>query len=310
MSKSKRSHYAKMPGSDVFWQSAAFNSRIYEMYRQWLLSLAVNRFKWVNLPPTVDERYLELQLCLEGVASLATFADTGILYGLQAVPSAQPNAYDRYDNWRALGQNGFTYDASTATGVLVWDNRMRLPVAGALDVFARRLTAIDRTLDINMLQQRTPFIITGPQEKVADITNVFKQIAGGEPAIIGYSSLAELIKVEAVSTGVPCIAADINNAKTQIWNELYRFLGIDALNQKSERLITSEADVQTEPSELMALDPLTARREACDAYNDLFSSTFVAQYGPLDVVWRRDWESDNFDFDNDRIVSETVGGGE
>ena len=305
MSKSTRSHMAKkMPGSDVFFQSSAFNSRIYAMYRQWLQSLALNRFRWENLPPTCDERYLEYCLATNGMASIATFGDTGIPYALQAVPSSIPNAYDRYDTWTALGQNGFSYDASVASGVLVWDNRLRLPLFDALDVFARRLTAIDRTLDINMLQQRTPFIITGPQEKKADIANVMKQIAGGEPAIVGYSSLAELIHVEAINTGVPCITSEINAAKSQLWNEIYRFLGIDAINAKKERLITDEADVQTQPSELMALDPLTARREACDAYNDLFATTLVAQYGPLDVYWRRDTETDNFDFYTDARIRE------
>ena len=71
MSKSKRKHYEKMPGSDVYFQSAAFNIRVYEMYRQWLISLALNRFKWLNLPASCDERYLEWCLFFNGMATLA-----------------------------------------------------------------------------------------------------------------------------------------------------------------------------------------------------------------------------------------------
>lgn len=286
-----------MPGSDHYFQSADFNSRIYSMYMQWLQALALNRFKWVNLPATCDERYLELSLFYNGVATIAHPEDApAMMVSLQANVSQYPDIYDNPVAWDAFAANGWTFPVTRANGVTVFENRMRLPLLGALEVFARRLTAVDRTLDINMLQQRTPFLVTGPQEAAMDIANVLKQIAGGEPAIAGLSSL-NTIDVKALNTGVPCIAADINLAKTHIWKDVYRFLGIDAISEKSERLISTEADVQTEPSQLMALDPLTARRAACKEYNEHFQPD-----APLDVVWNHDNASDNYDFLNNLLM--------
>lgn len=305
MSKSKRKHYEKMPGSDVYFQSAAFNVRIYEMYRQWLISLALNRFKWINLPASCDERYLEWCLFFNGMATLAhPHGAEDLVYSMQLVYQGAPNVYDKPTKWDALGNNGFRFSCDDTNAVPVFDNRMRLPVSGHLDMYARRLTTIDRTLDINMLQQRTPYVITGPSEKKADVANVLKQIAGGEPAIVGLSSLTEHIKIEAVNTGVPCLAGEIDAAKRSLWDDIYRFLGIPSVENKTERMITGEVKSQNASSEIMSLDPLNCRREAADAWNRLnYSTAARADRKPIEVVWAQDYRSDNFEAENNKLTN-------
>ena len=171
-------------------------------------------------------------------------------------------------------------------------------------MYARRLTTIDRTLDINMLQQRTPYVITGPNEKKADVANVLKQIAGGEPAIVGLSSLTEHIKIEAVNTGVPCLAGEIDAAKRSLWDDIYRFLGIPSVENKTERMITGEVKSQNASSEIMSLDPLNCRREAADAWNRLnYSTAARADRKPIEVVWAQDYRSDNFEAENNKLTN-------
>lgn len=300
MSKSHTAYKRKRcPTNDEFFQSAEFNNRCYLMYRQWLESIAVNRFKWVNLPVTCDERYIELNLYFQGVATIAhPEGAPDLWYSLQAAPTQQPNCYDNPKSWTCLGQDGTNFSADPTTGVIIYDNRMRLPLESHLSMFARRLAEYDRTLDVNMLQQRTPFIITGPREKEMDVINVVKQIAGGEPAIVGYDNLTDLIHVDAIHTNVPCLASEIQTAKHNLWNDVYRLLGINTVNEKSERLIADEVNIQNTPSELMALDPLTARREACEAFNETFHPV-----RPLQVYWRKDWEGDTFDVNNDPMIA-------
>lgn len=300
MGKSRRAHYSKMAGSDVFFQSATFNQKIYEMYRHWMLSMALNRFKWINLPASCDERYLEYTLFFNGMATIAfPKGHPDLVYSTQAVYAGPPNLYDNPTKWESIGNNGWRFRVSNANGVIVFDNRMRLPIAGHLDMFARRLTTIDRTFDINMLQQRTPFIVTGPQEKKNDIANVMKQIAGGEPAVAGFDALLNDIHVKVISTGVPCIADQIDAGKRAIWNDIYQFLGVKSVEQKTERMISSEVEAQTAPTELTSLDPLNARREAADAWNRRFYRIAGrADQKPLEVVWATDYRSDNFDMQN------------
>jgi hypothetical protein len=314
VSKSTKKHYEKMPGGDGYFQSAAFNARTFEMYRQWLTAIALNRFRWINLPPSVSARMLEQTLYYNGSATISELTRdgerTGLVYALQAITNTQPNAQDDYDTWRSLGVNGFSYDSNTSNGVLVWDNKQRLPIAGVLDLFARRLTTLDRTIDVNMLQQRTPYLITGPQEKQLDVVNVLKQVAGGEPAVVGYDNVSQFVKVEALATPAPLVAEPLNDAWESIWSHAMMFLGLGSVPEKGDRLIPDEVDRFNMSASLTALDPLTCRREACDRYNEVFAATLVPQYGELSVVWAEDVESNTYNYDNDAEAQAEAEGSE
>ena len=50
------------------WESALLNNRTYLQYYYRLLELAINMYEWKNLPPSVDERFLELTLFSDGMA--------------------------------------------------------------------------------------------------------------------------------------------------------------------------------------------------------------------------------------------------
>lgn len=54
-----------------YWGSQDYNTRLYNYYRDLLLKMATNRFRWINLPKSCDERFLNLTLALEGVACIA-----------------------------------------------------------------------------------------------------------------------------------------------------------------------------------------------------------------------------------------------
>ena len=60
-----------MRGNDIYWASAAYNQRLFIMFRQQIIDLALTRFRWVNLPPTCDSRYLEWTLLFQGCATIA-----------------------------------------------------------------------------------------------------------------------------------------------------------------------------------------------------------------------------------------------
>lgn len=305
MTKSHKKHMEKRyPSSDVYFQSAEFNERQYQLYRQWMFTLALNRFRWVNLPASCNERYLEISLFYNGVATIAHPKKLpGVFYSTQAAPTQQPNVYDNPISWESIGNNGWHFKVSRKNGVIVYENRQRLPIADKLDLFARRLTAIDRTLDINMLQQRTPFVFTAPQEKKLDLANVLKQWIGGEPAIVGFDQIDELININAIATAPAPIADEIVTAKSNIWQDIYHFLGIRYATQKSERMNAEEVDVISGVSDLMALDPLTARREACEEFNRRFQPD-----KPLQVFWREDFESDTYNFERNVEKMNEIGG--
>lgn len=270
-------------GNRVLWESSQLNSQTYMMYRDWILSIAMNRYKWLNLPKSCDERYLEFTLATQGCATICNAG--GVWVSTQAA-TGMPNLYDDPVDWRSVGNNGWSVEADPTTGVVVWDNTLRYPIWRNINLWAQRLAEIDRTVDINLNHQKIPWIFTCDQSKKLDLTNVVKQAMGGEPAILGYKGL-EQYKGELLCTPVDFKGNELLDAKKRIWSEIYTFLGIENIDAKSERMIEAEVMSASQPSDLRALDGLRCRRQACEYLNDMFDLN-------LQVVWNQDNISDNY----------------
>ena len=282
-------------GKEMYWQTADYNSRLFWTFRAQIMALALNRYKWINLPPTCDERYLEMILLTQGQASIAhPRKQPGIFYSNQCAQIGIPNVYDNPTQWYAIGNNGWRFKANHKNGVIVWDNRVRYPLMEKIDIWARELVDVIRTKQINRMHQKIPFVFAVPQEMEQQAANVFKQAAGGEPAIIGSQAM-NLMKPELLwENKVPFIGEELTAEEMNIWNEIYRVLGIANQTVKMERMIESEVRSQQEPNDLLGLDGLNCRRDACRKLNARFPQYFADK--PLNVVWRQDNTSENYNY--------------
>ena len=161
-----------------YWQSADLNWMSYINYIDTFIELAVNRYQWINLPKGTDERFLEMTLFTEGSALFFKPEMIDRYYTTKYVSQGPLNVYDNPTRFRSIGNNGWNYDVTTKNGVIIWDNLTRVPLFRKLEMYARRLADIDRTLDTNLKNQKTPYIITGPEEKQNELRNFFKQLDG------------------------------------------------------------------------------------------------------------------------------------
>lgn len=282
---------------DNYWQSSDFNQRCFNSYLVWLESMYINRFRWLGLPETCDQRFLEYSLLTTGVCSIAhPKSMPGVFFSTRANLNGRWNVYDTPSRWESIGNNGWRFQASPKSGVLVYDNRLRIPRFSQIEFFARRLAALDRIEDLNMQQQRTPWLITAPRESVNDAKQIYKQIQGGEPAILAKPTISN-VTIDAINTSVPYLGKEFSDKKLALWDEIYAFMGISHVGQKSERLTSEEVSASNEPANLMALDGLNARREAMEVFNLRFGQN-------VQVVWNKDNESDMYNFLRNPLVNE------
>lgn len=274
-----------------YWQSGATNQQTYIYYVDIMLKMAMSRFRWLNLPPTCDERYLELTLITQGMATIAYPRKMrGTFLSLQCVPQGKPNMYDRPSKWLAMGQNGTKYSCGRDNGVVVFDNETRFPLMTGIQLYANELTHLRITRRMNRLHQQIPFIMTGPQEKRQDMANMFKQVAGGEPAILATDDIQQ-IDYEALTTGVQFLGEELAVDEQNVWSRIYTMLGIKNTTMKQERQTEDEIRAQKAPTELVALSALDERRKAADELNARFGAYLTA---PIKVVWAQDNESENY----------------
>ena len=284
--------------SDRYFQSVDFNNRTFYLYRDWILSLALARFEWIGMPETCDPIYLEKILAFYGMATIAK--KNGLWFTTQCVETGVQNIYNYPTKWRSTGVNGWNFKCDNSNAVILYDNHLRRHMLGDIELFARRLAAIDRVQDVNLHQQFNPYLITVPQERRNAAIQMYKQIASGEPAILGYSSLDD-IKISALDTKVPLIGEQLHTMRMNLWNQVYTYLGIDNLPTKSERMIEEEVASYDEPTELRALDPLSERRCAIAKLKRIDPSL------DIDVHWAKDYRSKNWnDLHTIRIEDENA----
>lgn len=301
-------------GMPCYWQTDDYNALCYNVNMDMLISIAMNRFRWEGLPSTCDPRFLEAQLHKSGIATICHRADTPDIWeSLIASPQGEYNAYGIPTRWRASGYNSndsgglkVEYDVTPSTGELVYYSQTRHTPWGAIVQYATKLTHIQRTADVNLMHQQKPWVLVAPQEKKLELLQVYKQISGFEPAILGDKSLLELNdgNVFTLDLKVPYIGKELCEQYQNTLNEFLLFMGVPhVMFEKSERLITEEAQAGNATSNILLKNCLDARRWACKRLRELDPVAFADTY----VYLNDDWESYNYNYLNNRALLDENG---
>lgn len=253
------------------WPSAQINNQTYIDYYQRLMEFAINMFEWRNLPPTVDERFLELTLyekgyCLyfndEVVGNLALTCTIGGMLDVYRIPTER----------RAFAVNGYNKICTSQDSVLIFNNYLHTPTILTIELFARRLYEIERTIDVNVKAQKTPTLVLASEQQRLTMKNLYMQYDGNEPFIFGDKDM-EIEGIKCLKTDAPYVADKLQVLKHQIWNEALTFCGIENSNQdKKERLVADEVGSNYGNIEAQRNVMLNARRQAADKINRMFGT--------------------------------------
>ena len=261
-----------------FLNSAFLNSATYNDYMERFEKICLSMFEWVNLPESMNARYLEFCLYYEGQAGLLYDEEYGFIntkvasngyLNIYGLPS-QLNCYSyQYQKVRNLytGLDG-TKDKDC---VLVMNNWQRIPTVNTIELFCQRLAEAEMTASVNIKAQKTPVLIVVDENQRLMMENLYAQYDGNRPFIFGDKNQLSENAIKCISTGADFIADKVMDYKKQIWNEALQFLGINTLQtEKKERLITDEASSNNELINLNLQSMLIPRQEAAKQFNKLF----------------------------------------
>lgn len=251
------------------WESALLNNRTYLQYYYRLLELAINMYEWKNLPPSVDERFLELTLFSEGMAVFFRDEVLGELC-LQCMIGGQLDVYRIPIERTAYATNGYQARLDGTNSVIIFNNYTHTNSMLDIEMYARRLYEIERTIDVNVKAQKTPLIIRATENQRLTIKNLYMQYDGNEPFIFGDKNL-DMDGIKVLKTDAPYVADKLNILKRQIWNEALTYLGIENSNtEKKERLVSDEVTTNLGGVEAQRFCRLNARRQAAKKINEMF----------------------------------------
>lgn len=251
------------------WDSADENNLVYTDYLRRLIEIAINIYEWHNLPDTIDERFLELTLLRNGTAIF--FEDEVLGYlALQTMYGGMLDVYQIPDDRRAYAVNGYNRQLNSSNSVLIFNNFLRTPTLLTLELFARRLYEVERTINVNVKGQKTPVMILSDEKQRLSLKQLYMQYDGNEPFIFGDKNLYT-DGVKALNTATPFVADRLTALKNEIWNEALTFLGVETgLGEKKERLVTDEVTASLGHIETQRYVRLNARRQAARKINTMF----------------------------------------
>lgn len=260
-----------------FWESAAMNNGTYKQYYNRLVELAISMFEWKNLPDSVDARFLELCLFVDGQAIFFYDEELGYLT-LQNAMNGGFNVYRIPVNRRAYAVNGYNRELNENNSVIIFNNYLHTNSQLDAVMFSKRLYNLDRAIDVNANAMKTPIIIKCDETQRLTMLNLYKQYDGNEPYIFGDKSI-NTNAIQVFKTDAPYVADKLYQLKTQIWNEALTYLGISNINvQKKERLITDEVTRNQGGTIASRYSRLNARRDACKQINKMFGLDIWCDY--------------------------------
>ena len=264
-------------GKKAKWESALLNNRTYLQYYNRLLELAINMYEWKNLPDTVDERFLELTLFSDGMAVYFRDEILGDLC-LQTMIGGNLDVYRIPMERTAYAANGYQVRLDPTNSVIIFNNYTHTNSMLDIEMYARRLYNIERTIDVNVNAQKTPVMAIGSEAQRLTLKNLMMQYDGNEPFIYGDDKL-NVNALNVLRLDAPYVADKLNILKRQIWNEALTYLGIENSNtEKKERLVTDEITSNLGGVEAQRFCRLNARRKAADQINAMFGTNITVDF--------------------------------
>lgn len=236
-------------------------------------NLALNRFKWENLPKGLESRHIEKALFEYGQCAFVDDPELGIL----CLGCSNTNGYNPYGDPTHVVLTGVGYSKIFEIGEVerILNNDTLLPTKFHVEYYTNKIYEIDKAIYKNLKQQKRPFIVATTKDNQLTMKNIMKQIKEDEEEIFVDSRLENggQVGINVLNTNAPYLIDKYQQHKNDLMCEFLTLMGLNnsnANNNKKERLLVDEVNVNNGEI-LMNLDvDFKNRQEACKRINERF----------------------------------------
>ena len=232
--------------------------------------LALNRYKWENLPNGIESRYIEQMLYDNGECAMFDHPD----FGLTVLRSSSRENLNIYGEPTKLTLTGFNEHRTVMMDecVRIMNNDLSLPTQQNIIYYARRMAEIDDIIMQNLRQQRVPYLFATDDNNSYSVKALYDRMYQGEPAIFVdkemLSGQSENIMV--IPTVAPYLVDKLQIQKQEMERELLTFLGINNTLEKKERLLQDETNSNNQFIKMSSDIGFKQRQLACELINEKF----------------------------------------
>lgn len=273
----------------------------YLMYRKRLLMLAENVFKLKKLPELIDLGFLNSTLLKKG--SIAFFYDDVLesVIALPYEPCGKLDIYGRPIEIMVRGYNGRYYRRlKKGEFIIMYDNTARTSIYLDILQIAERIAMNKKTIDVNIVQQRTPRVWKTNQEMSRTIKDLSNNIDGFEENVTTFDTL-DIDELQCVLAPAPFVADKVNDNLSKEWAEFYQLVGIAHVQEtKKERLITDEMQASMGGTIASRFTRFESRKDAIEKINKKWKLDIEVEYYDGEPSTKEE-ESDSNDISNDDV---------
>lgn len=216
------------------------NLSTYEMYKREFISLAENVFIFRNIPKFIDMSYINKKLLRSGAIAFFYEDVLKTLVALPFINIGNLDIYGRPKKIQVIGLNGYNRILSKDEFIIMYDNNSRIPLWIDILQYAERYAMITRTIDINIIQQRTPRVWKVPAGQEKTFKDMINNVDAMVENVATYSSMS-IDDITCILEPAPYVADKLEESKNKIYAEFLQLIGIANLQeQKKERMIKDE----------------------------------------------------------------------
>lgn len=257
------------------------NARTYTEYFYRFNLMARSLFKWENLPNGMEDRWIERFLFWEGNCIFFNDPLRGFMVA-KAAETGKLNYYNDPTKVRPIFVNDMPYEGPQLINgqncVVIRNNDDMLPTAPTMQFYAFKIANIERAIDVNIAQQKTPLIIQTTDKQRLSLKNAIDQRDVNEHVIFVDKAM-DMESLKTLNTTAPIVFDKLELQKHMVYNECMTFLGVNNANMdKRERVQSAEVAANDEQIQANNDVMLKARQQAAENINRLFG---------LDVSVRR-----------------------
>lgn len=269
-------------------------------------NLALNTYRWVNLPEGLESKYIEKALYKHGQCFFTWDKDFGYMC-LPCSPSGQINIYGEPLGYVLTGV-GYSKQVKDDQGVRITNNDTAVPTVWHIDYYTKKMVEVDEVILQNLRQQRFPYVMATTKNTEFTVKNIAKKIEEKEDFIFMDKSLTDGdgLGIQVIPTLAPYLLDKLQIQKLEFERELLTHLGINTIVEKKERLISVEANANNEHIALNLDLGYKSRKRACE----LINAKYGLNINVIKVVEEEQKstyeDDDNFSFNNNIIYEDIV----
>lgn len=233
-------------------------------------------FEWKNLPEGCDERMLEWWMMFNGFCGFvydpllkkSDQAPEGYAI-MQLMLQGQMDIYQLPEDVMAYSVSpGFqNLRPERDNVVLMFDSMMRISPYPFLGLAASRMADIQRTIDVNVAQQKMPKVAKCNEKQKLSIENAINQVQGNQ-FVVWCDKSIDMTTVEVLDTSAPYVSDKLMALLRQTNNRALTRLGIEnSQTDKKERQITNEVQASMGDVEVHRFQRLIPRKQAAEKIN-------------------------------------------